>query len=519
MAPHPVTLIDALLHPSCYPHDVTHIELHETHISWVLLTGPFAYKIKKPVDFGFVDFSTLEKRHHFCEEELRLNRRLAPELYQAVVPICGTMTRPVVEGTGPPLEYAVKMRQFSPDAQLDRVLAQGRLTSAQIDSLARKVAHFHEHIDVAGPETAYGEPDVVFRAITEAIPDVPQAWLTPHIQDELQDLTQWASCMASSFSTMLERRKAQGFVRECHGDLHLGNMALVENRVLVFDCLEFNPLLRWIDVISEVAFLVMDLKARNRQDLASRFLNGYLECTGDYEGVPCLQVYEPYRALVRAKVAALRGKTQGGTQDKAREDCLHYVALAAHLIRRQVPTLFIMQGISGSGKTTVSQLLLEAIGAIRVRSDVERKRLFGLPPGVRPPASLQERLYTPAMTDAVYERLETVANTLLQAGYPVIVDATFLQRRHRHRFRQLAQRLAIPFSILACTAPDTILRERVATRGADASDATIAVVEQQHQVREPFSQDEWPFVTTIPTHEDVAHAIEGFLQARRSSRT
>jgi len=299
-------LFAALLDPACYPHPVAGVRVLETHISWVLLTGEYAYKIKKPVGLGFLDFSSLELRRHYCEEELRLNRRLAPELYLDVVEIRGTPGAPRIGGEGPLLEYAVRMREFPQAALASRALASGAFGAAEVDALAALVARFHEGALRAPESERFGSPDVV---LADALQNFEQ--LLPLVKSApddraLRELRLWTKREFAARGEALAARRKQGFVRECHGDLHLRNIVLLDGRPVPFDCIEFNAELRWIDVMSEVAFLAMDLEDRGRRDLAWRFLGRYLEATGDYAGLAVLPFYLVYRALVRAKVHLLR---------------------------------------------------------------------------------------------------------------------------------------------------------------------------------------------------------------------
>ena len=287
------------------------VEVVETHISWVLLAGDYAYKIKKAVNLGFLDFSTLEKRRFYCAEELRLNRRLAPDLYLEVVPIAGSADHPVLNGPGPAIEYAVKMRRFPQACLLDQVLLRGELTPETIDAIARRIADFHGRTAIADNESPFGTPERAHLPVAENF-----AQIRPRLRDNedlirLDELERWSEREYQARFNALAARKARGLIRECHGDLHLGNMALLDGEAVPFDCIEFSDNLRWIDVISEAAFLAMDLQDRGRPDLARRFLNAYLEQTGDYEGLEVLRYYLVYRAMVRAKVACIRAGQDG----------------------------------------------------------------------------------------------------------------------------------------------------------------------------------------------------------------
>jgi aminoglycoside phosphotransferase family enzyme/predicted kinase len=507
-------LIRALLDPACYPHPVHKVEHIETHISDVFLTGAYAYKLKKPLDLGFLDFSTLEKRRLSCEEELRLNRRLAPDLYLEVVPLTGQPTAPRVGGEGEPFEYAVKMRQFDQAGILGRVLARGELTPTHADEAAEAVAHFHAALPPAPTDSPYGSAESV---MSPALQNFDQ--LLPLVQTEedraaIMRLRQWTLAQHAQLQGVFERRRRAGFVRECHGDLHLGNMVLIDGRVRVFDCIEFNPLLRWIDVMNEAAFLAMDLMQHRRRDLAFRFLNRYLEVSGDYGGVGLLRYYMVYRALVRAKVVAMRAaqdNVDAGSVPALRAKCSAHLALARQLIDTATPALMILHGLSGSGKTSVSQIVLAAAGAIRVRSDIERKRLHGLSAAEHSGSAVGQGIYSDAAGTATYDRLAELASRIVEARFSVLVDATFLKRAQRQRFRALAEQLSVRFVILHTEASETELRRRIKQRmdqATDASEATDAVLDRQLRQQEPLDSTEractWTIDTERMSDQDIA---------------
>jgi aminoglycoside phosphotransferase family enzyme/predicted kinase len=516
-------LIESLLDPRRYPHAAEAVELVETHISWVLLAGDCAYKIKKPVDLGFLDFSSLDRRRHFCEEELRLNRRLAPELYLGVTAITGRPDDPRLDGPGEAIEFAVRMRRFDREQQLDRLLARGGLEPRHIDDLAATLAGFHRNAAVAGPDSPYGSPGHVWQPVAENISQISER-LEGDTTAWLADLRRWSEETFARLRPVFEARKREGFVRECHGDAHLANVVLWNGRTLPFDCLEFNPSLRWIDVISEIAFTAMDLADRGRRDLGWRLLNAWLELSGDYAGVGLLRFYLAYRAMVRAKVAIIRLRQAGLTENEresARRQFDEYRDRALAYTRARRPALLLMHGLSGSGKTTVSQQVLESFAAIRLRSDVERKRLYGLAPGAASGSTIDQGIYSREAGERTYEHLARLAGELLAAGELVVVDAAFLERRRRERFRRLAAGHGAAFLILDLAADEALLRERVTQRthaGTDASEATLDVLARQSTSHEPLTPDESGHVLTLdarrtPPAAELADRIRRRLAA------
>ncbi|MBI5431099.1 MAG: AAA family ATPase [Nitrosomonadales bacterium] len=489
-------LISALLtDPACYDHAVDPVRLVETHISWVLLTGEFAYKIKKPVDMGFLDFSTLAKRQQACVDEVRLNRRLAAEIYLGMVAITGSPESPRIYAShtnnrGTPFEYAVKMRQFPPEDTLDRLSERGELGLAQIDALAARLAQFHMADCATAPaDSPFGEPDAILHPIVENFRILSEYPSDPVLRQQLADLHSWSLAEHARLASLMRERKRDGRVRECHGDLHLGNLAWVDGHLIIFDCIEFSPALRWIDVISEVAFCFMDLLHRQHPDLAFRFLNAWLEISGDYQGVALLRYYAVYRAMVRAKVAALRAGQSGGSS----AGIVEFLQLAEQLKQAAAPELWITHGLSGCGKTTTSQTILQQQGMVRLRSDVERKRLAGIPANAASGSGVATGLYTEDASRRTYAHLAELAEGLLDAGWPVIVDAAFLARWQRDLFREVAQRRALPFRILDIKVDHATLRERIikrAAQGRDASEADLRVLQRQIETAEPLGADE-----------------------------
>jgi len=509
-------LIQALIDPALYPHPSTEVRLMETHISWILLTGLRAYKIKKPVDFGFVDFTTLERRRRFCEEELRLNRRLAPDLYLDVVAITGTPEKPILEGSGSPIEYAVCMMQFDQQHLLSH-LPPDSLRPRHIADLADQVAQFHRAVERAPADSRWGSVEEIRSAFEANFDSLCQA--EGGLEPQLSELRRVAERQFEELEPVFCKRKASGMVRECHGDMHLGNMFLQDDHVTVFDGIEFSEDLRWIDVMSDVAFVYMDLVDRGCHRFSSQFLNRWLEQTGDYEGLAVLRFYSAYRAMVRAKVDTIRmhqNSLSFSDQRHLATDCCGYLDIAGRFARRLQPRLTITSGPSGSGKTTAAQRLIDMGHAIRVRSDVERKRLFGLASLETSNDMLKQQMYSHESDTRTYGRLAELAETIIRAGYPVVVDAAFLRRADRDRFRQLASLLDVPFSIIRCSAGEQRLQERIADRrrrSDDASEADEHVLALQLGEGDALDPDELRFAVDGMAADLETHFFEDQVSA------
>lgn len=489
------TLVAALLDKHRFPHAVQCVRLVETHISWVLLAGRYAYKIKKAVDLGFLDFTSLEARRFYCSEEIRLNRRLAQWIYLDVIPVGGNYDLPEL-GEQPAIEYAVRMRRFATSKQLDHLLERGKIMPQHMDSLAATLADFHRGLPGTEEGTEFGAPETIRAAAMQNLEQLLPLLTEQPDRDAVAELGQFTMQAFNACENFFRQRLAQGCVRECHGDLHLGNIVLIDNQPVPFDGIEFAPALRWIDVMDEVAFLVMDLQHGMRSDLAYRFLNAYLEKTGDYAGVSVLPFYLAYRAGVRAKVSAIRAfQANPGqpVQTQALTVCRNYLALAVEYLTRRRPALTITHGLPGSGKSFFAQAASERLQAIRIRSDVERKRLFGMNPLDNSNSRTGDGIYSADATRRTYTRLYELARGLLNAGFPVIVDAAFLKQDEREQFNALAQSLSVPFAITSMKAGSATLEARIKMRGKaqnDASEADFDVLQILQTTQQPLQPHE-----------------------------
>ena len=507
-------LVRALQEPGVWDPPVETVEVRETHISWVLLAGAYAYKLKKAVDFGFLDYSCLEKRHRQCLREVELNRRTAPMIYQEVLPVSGTPEQPRPGDPADPIEYLVKMRRFDENRLLARLVERGELDERLMPRLARAIADFQARAERVPDDAPWGTPETVWHFVAENFEQIRAA--LGQNAGEPATVAQWSQARFAELAPSIRDRREAGCVRDGHGDLHLNNIVLIDDQPVPFDCIEFNDALRFIDVINELAFLIMDLMARHRQDLAIWLLNEWLFITGDYAGVPLLRFFVVYRAMVRAKVAALRlaqPDLSARERRAGQAEYRAYLQLAEAGTHPPPVRLVITHGLSGSGKSTLVHRLLGHWPAIHLRSDVERKRLFGLPMDARSASAVAGGIYTPEATERTYARLAELARTLLVAGWPVVVDATFLDPARRTAFRRLAASLDVPFTVLDLQAPPAVLRARIRQRLAgqrDASEADLQVLEHQLEHYRPIPADE-PDVLRV----DTTGAVDPAALARR----
>lgn len=497
--------VTQLLRPAAFSHVARQIELRETHISWVILTGSFAYKIRKPVRFDFVDQTSVAAREFLCTEELRLNQRLAADLYLGMVPVrLGADGLANLRDDGVTLDHAVKMRQFDARDELPSMLAHGTVTREHVADLGARLAAFHREAAVADPGSPFGTPRTIHDTISANLRTLLEHAGAADDPGALARLGDWTRKTLAYLAPRFAERHRQGFIRECHGDLHGRNIAWWQGRLTPFDALEFDPALRWIDSIDDIAFVFMDLLAREHADLAHVLLDAYLEAGGDYAGLRLMRFYAVYRALVRAKVDGLQrdGTSAVPLRQELQDRKQKRLRVALAMIASPKPALLLMHGLPGSGKTWLSGQLIGRLPAVRIRSDIERKRLFGLAAGEHSHSGLDSGLYGQAATEQTYAHVLDGARAALEGGFTVIVDAAFHDTQQRRQFRQLACDLACPFVILHCDAAEDVLTERVAARearGDDASEAGLGVLRARIAQGSTLASDDEPFVIRVDT--------------------
>lgn len=498
-------LIQAMLQPTFYPHPVkAPIQLMQTHVSYVFLTGDYAYKVKKPVNFGFLDFSTLEARQHFCLEEIAMNRQNAPEIYLEVLPITQTDNEQFeLNGTGQAAEYVIKMREFPQDDLFISLFEQGKLTESHMEELGKIVAQFHSLAQTNDYIRSFGEVAQVRQAIDENYQQTEKYIGGPQTQEQFDATKQFTDTFFDQQQELFKSRIEHDKIKECHGDLHLRNICLWKNKIQLFDRIEFNEPFRFVDVMYDIAFAVMDLEARGKKELGNAFLNTYVEQTGDWLGLQVLPLYLSRQAYVRAKVTSFLLDDPGvpeAAKKEAMTTAADYYKLAWSYTQQRQGKLILMSGLSGSGKTTVARHLAHQLGAIQLRSDAVRKHLAGI--------ALQEKggaeLYSEEMNQKTYDRLLDLAIKIAKQGWTVILDAKYDREATRAKAIAQSKNHQLPLEIIHCHAPESILRDRLLARTNDVSDATADLLNQQKAATEPFTEAEKIFLKTIDTSQNWA---------------
>jgi uncharacterized protein len=512
-------LVERLLDPAVYPHPVHRVELVETHISWVLLAGDRVYKIKKPVSLGFLDFTTLARRRRFCHDEVRLNRRLTTDMYLDVIEIKGSASAPRFEGRGRAIEVAVLMRRLPAERMLDRLVRGHAAPPALLDEIGATVARFHAVADTGGEIDELGGIETIRRNWEENFAQTDAMGPELLADDTRRRVREYVGAFLEREEARFAARVAAGRSRDCHGDLQAQHVCC-EEPVQIFDCIEFNHRFRFGDVAGEIAFLAMDLERLGRPDLAIRFLNAYLDENGDYEAVPLLDFYRAYRAWVRGKVTAFQvtGSSDHGA-DRAREARALFELAGRFAAPRRRPRLVITTGVMGTGKSTAARLVAARLGAIVVRTDAVRKRLAGVPLRERVAPAFGEGIYAPEMGRRTYAEAARLADELLQAGWPVIVDGSFSHVAERAQARAVAERHGLPFAVLWCDAPSEVLVERLRRRGEDRHEVSDGRGEllAEHRARYESPAHE-PGVIRLDTSGEAEDAVEKVTTALRSPR-
>jgi aminoglycoside phosphotransferase family enzyme/predicted kinase len=518
-------LIDGLTRPEAYPHPVDAVTVCQTHISVVFLAGEFAYKIKKPVQFPFADFSTLEKRRFYCDEEVRLNRRLAPKVYLGVLPITLDGAALRIDGTGEPVEWVVQMQRLPADVTLHERLQRGEVSVELVETLARRIAEFHRAAPAEPGKAHLGS----FEAVAGNIRDIYRqaaahvgTTLSSAVYNRLQALHEAA---LTRLQTLIEARAKSGLIRDCHGDLHLDHIYCFPDRpppgdLVIVDCIEFNERFRFIDPVADLAFAVMDFAFHGRPDLADILTAAYFQATGDAEGRPLLPLYASYRATVRGAVEGMKlaePETPAADGERTLRDSRAHWLLALRLLDEpgRGPALLLVGGLPGTGKSTLAQGLAEQAGFVPIRADVVRKELAGLPETQWTPPELRGELYSAAMTDRTYAECLRRAEALLFEGKRVLVDTTFREEARRQTFLEAGQRWGVPALLLIAEAKPETVQQRIAQRRRDASDADWSIHQLLAQGWEPPGPATVAQVRTIATDGSRDDALQRALEQLR----
>ncbi|MGF1538956.1 MAG: AAA family ATPase [Pleurocapsa sp.] len=491
------SLIYQMQQPDFYPHDVAEkIELIQTHASYVFLTGKYVYKLKKPVNFGFLDYSTLVKRKHYLETELQLNKKNASELYLEVIPIRDRYNKFTLDGSGEIVEYALKMRQFPQENLFINLLTANKLSSDRFVELGKIVAQFHCSAETNDYIRSFGTISKIRAAFEENYQQTQKYIDVVQTQEQLVATKAYTDYFFTERQELFQARIEQDKIKECHGDLHLKNICLWQDKIQLFDRIEFNESFRFVDTMYDVAFTIMDLEAHQKPEFANAFLNSYLEHMGDWRGLPILPLYLCRQAYVRAKVNSfLLDDPQIENKRQIKQTASDYYRQAYEYTQSQEGNLILMSGLSGSGKSTVASQIAREKGAIQIRSDAVRKHLAGIPLD----ESRKDEIYSHDMTEKTYDRLLELGITLAKQGFSVILDAKYDRFHHRQQAISRAEINHIPLQIIYCTAPQALLRDRLNQRQGDVSDATADLITAQIANAEAFTEAEKPYVQTINT--------------------
>jgi aminoglycoside phosphotransferase family enzyme/predicted kinase len=523
-------LIAAMLRPDFYAHRPPDVRLLQSHISYILLAGERVYKVKKPVRFTFLDFSTLERRQHFCHEEVRLNRRLAPDVYLGVLAVRADdgIYRWTHDGDAAAVEYVIEMRRLPADRMLDQLLERRAVTPSMIDRIADRLAGFHQQADAGPAVTANGDPASVAAVLEDNYANARQFRdVTIGARDD-DAIQRFSRRFLRTHAALFRQRQAQHRIRDCHGDLHTEHICCTEPLV-IFDCIEFNAQFRHCDVASEMAFLAMDLDYHERPDLAVQLINRYAAAARDQNLPGLVPFYACYRAYVRGKVDSLKvlePEVTAQEREAARESARRHFALAYRYTWAYSPALVVIAGLSGSGKSAVAAVLHARTGFVHINSDVVRKRLAGLPIAVpAKPSTYDAGIYTPEFSARTYRTMLQEAASALAGGRGAVLDATFQLRSGRNAARALAQRHGVPFLLVECRCEEAEVRRRLQRRvdqGGGASDADWNVyVEQRRRFEAIVADEETDHLvldTGAPANE-VAPRIEVELVKRREAVT
>jgi aminoglycoside phosphotransferase family enzyme/predicted kinase len=510
-------IIRVMQQPNFYPHAVQAVRLRETHISTVFLTGDFVYKIKKPVDLDFLDFTTLQSRHRFCRMEVDLNRRLAKDVYLGVVAITRKDGRYYLDGRGPAVEYAVKMRQLPAEAEMVQLLSQGGIDSAETDLLARVLSRFYKTARTGPDIDVIGSWDTIRTNCEENFTQTEEFAGRIVNQRKFQIIRAAVRSFLRRRKTLFDQRVADGKIRDCHGDLRTGHVYFTQDGIQIIDCIEFNERFRYGDISCDLAFLAMDLDFEGYPHIAHTLLRAYAQHSGDHDVFVLLDFYKCYRACVRVKVNCFRLQQEGLNDTERREllaETRRYLDLAyRYAVQFTRPTVWVVCGLIATGKTTIARSLAGALQINILQSDVVRKQLFDRRGEESGEVAFEAGIYSPEATSLTYGRLLLLAQEQIERGNSVILDASFAGREHRREALRLAKDMDVNIIFIECTCSESLIRERLRRRNH-----TKTVSDARLQHFEPFKSrfealDEIPaeILIRVDTGRPVPQSLEEIL--------
>ena len=460
----------AMLDPGFYPERPKTVELLQTQMSFVFLAGEYVYKVKKPVNLGYLDYSTLEFRRHFCERETALNRRLCPEAYLGVEPIVNVNGRIAIGEIGEPIEYAVKMRYLPQERMLNVLLVKNEATAAMIDRLSSRLADFHRRAETNSEIASFGDIATVSSNAEENFDQTEKSIGRTISPRRFERIRRYCREFTATNESLFKRRVAEGRIRDCHGDLHAAHICLTDS-ICIYDCIEFNDRFRYGDVASEIAFLAMDLDHYGRADLSNGFVHGYVQLENDGDLLALLPFYKCYRAYVRGKVESFKLDDRylsREDKDVAMRNASGYFDLASFYTRPRL-SLFITVGVTGTGKTTAAEAIAKRTGLLVISSDVVRKQLAGIPPTERRLDGFDAGIYSADFTRRTYDTILKQAREILASGHSVILDATFIRKSDRLKAREVANEAGADYFVLVFSGTREAIERRLAARSSSPS--------------------------------------------------
>jgi aminoglycoside phosphotransferase family enzyme/predicted kinase len=507
-------LVKALLEPKAYPEAAGKIELMQTQMSFVFLTDRFVYKVKKAVDLGYLDYTTLDKRHFFCQKEVELNRRLCPETYLGVLPVTEDRGEIRIGGRGEAIEYAVKMRRLPQEKMMNVLLANDGVSAEMVGGVAKKLADFHKKAETNPEISAFGEIKAITINTNENF-DQTENYIGRVIsKDNYRRIKEYTDSFVNRNTPLFQKRVKEGRIRDCHGDLHAAHICFTDN-ICIYDCIEFNDRFRYCDVASEMAFLAMDLDHYGRADLSRSLINAYVAESGDKELLKLLGFYKTYRAYVRGKVESFKlddPYIADEEKKKTRDIAASYFDLARAYTRTK-PMLFITVGLVGTGKSTLAQVLAKRLGLVVIASDVTRKQLVGIPVTEHRFEGFDSGIYSAELSRKTYDKMFSIAGEVLGEGGSVVLDASFIKAGERLKAIQLAEDIGADFFIIECTLDEKNIKKRLERRlkGKTISDGRWEIYQPQKKAFEPVVEASAPKRVIIDTSKPLGENIRQIL--------